>query len=1193
MRQLTKILALIGTLVTLDVHALGLGHIQLDSKLNEPLNAKIALTSIPKGSLSSLKVGIASASAFQRAGLERPHLLTTLEFTVQPTSKTEAVVHLNTQEPLKEPFLNFIVEVTWSSGRLLREYTVLLDPPLYKKQPHMAPLPPTSAAQKTPAKLKPEQETSNVEEDFYTVVQNDTLWKIAEKTRPNGISIQRHMNNIYNANPDAFINKDMALIKIGEVIRIPGWTNTERSTPTAPAESGTSRLIITTPEPTAQTEIESNTAPVEPLENEITQLTEDNVSLESENQPLTTEQEMTNDLVVTIKKQLDEQNKMLALQNQQLAELQAQLEKQRQENQQFKEELVNRASSADKTQVAVPTPQPEASVPAEQAPEQASSSPDKTQVAVPTEPEQASSSPDKTQVPTQPLDKAAELKNLLQTHMAQKLQEDEGLKEQLSNSKSSPEELAELMAESGIDPLQEDSPEKVAKLIMELGDEPLDKDLQEVVAEMRELQQGSLKDFVKLTAELQVQKLQESSPEEQAQLIAQLRSAEPSFITSSNDWIRQQVPGGWITILGIVALLIVIFLILLIGLRRKSTEEKFASKAKEDGHQDDEAYDQYMEEEINRYDIDPAYDQDLHEKVKEYMDQKNFGQAEKLVFSALEQYPRHHEYRLTLLEIYAAAKEVDKFEKQAKRLHDAVGGQGPLWEKALELWQDLSPGQELFSQERAEITAAAMGAGAVGIAAATLGGDETPNERLVIPSSDSEDELLFSTEEELNEDVNLSEELKGVDAYSGVNTASEDSAETDYSDLEQSLDGDEDSSALSLDEDWSPEDRGEEGSVPDLSSLELDEDLPSETGEEGSAAEDLSSLELDEDLPSETGEEGSVPDLSSLELDEDLPSETGEEGSAAEELSSLELDEDLPSETGEEGSAAEELSSLELDEDLPSETGEEGSAAEELSSLELDEDLPSETGEEGSAAEELSSLELDEDLPSESGEEDSVPDLSSLELDEDLPSESGEEDSVPDLSSLELDEDLPSESGEEDSVPDLSSLELDEDLPSEIGEEGSAAEELSSLELDEDLPSESGEEDSVPDLSSLELDEDLPFAEESSAADELSLEDDLSLEELLNELNTGDTDSQQDTVMEDDDLDLNALALDKEPGDEYEFQADTNDAVGDKISENFELAQIYMDMDDNDSARDILKEILEQGDDEQKRKAQELIAKLS
>jgi pilus assembly protein FimV len=121
----------------------------------------------------------------------------------------------------------------------------------------------------------------------------------------------------------------------------------------------------------------------------------------------------------------------------------------------------------------------------------------------------------------------------------------------------------------------------------------------------------------------------------------------------------------------------------------------------------------------------------------------------------------------------------------------------------------------------------------------------------------------------------------------------------------------------------------------------------------------------------------------------------------------------------------------------------------------------------------------------------------------------------------------------------------------------------------------------------------LPFAEESSAADELSLEDDLSLEELLNELNTGDTDSQQDTVMEDDDLDLNALALDKEPGDEYEFQADTNDAVGDKISENFELAQIYMDMDDNDSARDILKEILEQGDDEQKRKAQELIAKLS
>ncbi|MEN8219462.1 MAG: FimV/HubP family polar landmark protein, partial [Pseudomonadota bacterium] len=837
MRQLTKILALIGTLVTLDVHALGLSHIQLDSKLNEPLNAKIALTSIPKGSLSSLKVGIASANAFQRAGLERPHLLTTLEFTVQPTSKTEAVVHLNTQEPLKEPFLNFIVEVTWSSGRLLREYTVLLDPPLYKKQPHMTPLPPTSPAQKMPATTG--QETSNVEEDFYTIVQNDTLWRIAEKTRPNGVSIQRHMNNIYNANPEAFVNKNMALIKTGKVIRIPGWTNTERGTPTAPADSGTSRLIITTPEPTGQTEIESNTAPVEPLENETT---EDNVSLSSENQPLTTEQDRTNDLVVTIKKQLDEQNKMLTLQNQQLAELQAQLEKQRQENQQFKEELVNRASSADKTQVAVPT---------EQAPEQ----------------ELTSSSPDKTQVPTSPLDiaEAAELKNRLQTQMAQKLQEDDGLKEQLSNSKSSPEELAE--------------------------------------------------------------------------------SAEPSFIASSNDWVKQQVPGGWITILGSVALLLfILILILLRGLSHKSTEDKFASKTKEDGHQDDEAYDQFMGEEINRYDdIDPAYDKNLHEKVKEYMDQKSFVQAEKLVFSAIEQYPRHHEYRLTLLEIYAAAKEVDKFEKQAKRLHDAVGGQGPLWEKALELWQDLSPGQELFSQERAEITAAAMGVGAVGVAAATLGGDETPNERLVIPSSDSEDELLFTTEEELNDEVNLSDELKGVDAYSGVNTAepSEDSAETDSSDLDrQSLDGDEDSSAVafSLDDDWSPEDSGEEGSVPELSSLELDDELPSETGEEGSVPE-LSSLELDEDLPSETGKEGSVPELSSLELDDELPSETGEEGSVPE-LSSLELDEDLPSETGKEGSVPE-LSSLELDEDLPSETGEEGSAAEELSSLELDEDLPS------------------------------------------------------------------------------------------------------------------------------------------------------------------------------------------------------------------------------------------------------------
>jgi pilus assembly protein FimV len=160
-----------------------------------------------------------------------------------------------------------------------------------------------------------------------------------------------------------------------------------------------------------------------------------------------------------------------------------------------------------------------------------------------------------------------------------------------------------------------------------------------------------------------------------------------------------------------------------------------------------------------------------------------------------------------------------------------------------------------------------------------------------------------------------------------------------------------------------------------------------------------------------------------------------------------------------------------------------------------------------------------------------------------------------DLSSLALDDDLSLESAEESAADELSSFALDEDLSLEGAEESSAADELSSLALDDDLP--------------------LEGAEESSVAEELSLDD-----SFLDGLDNGESDSQQDIAMVDDDLDLNALGLDEE-------------SAGDKIDEKLDLVQIYMGMNENDSARDILKDILEQGDEEQKRKAQELIAEIS
>jgi len=130
---MTRKLAAALTLLTAIAHtttaqALGLGNIEVSSKLNQPLNAKVRLLSIPRQdmqNLGNIKVRLASNEAFQRAGLERPFVLSTLRFKVAPTGDTAANISISTTQPIKEPFLNFLLEIDWPNGRILRAYTVL------------------------------------------------------------------------------------------------------------------------------------------------------------------------------------------------------------------------------------------------------------------------------------------------------------------------------------------------------------------------------------------------------------------------------------------------------------------------------------------------------------------------------------------------------------------------------------------------------------------------------------------------------------------------------------------------------------------------------------------------------------------------------------------------------------------------------------------------------------------------------------------------------------------------------------------------------------------------------------------------------------------------------------------------------------------------------------------------------------
>ena len=111
--------------------ALGLGDIHLLSPLNAPLDAEIELVDVAADELSTVQVQLASRDTFARYGLEMPPYLSTVQLKTVRTPDGREVIRLKSFEPISEPFVTLLVEVNWSRGRLVREYTMLLDPPVY------------------------------------------------------------------------------------------------------------------------------------------------------------------------------------------------------------------------------------------------------------------------------------------------------------------------------------------------------------------------------------------------------------------------------------------------------------------------------------------------------------------------------------------------------------------------------------------------------------------------------------------------------------------------------------------------------------------------------------------------------------------------------------------------------------------------------------------------------------------------------------------------------------------------------------------------------------------------------------------------------------------------------------------------------------------------------------------------------
>ncbi|MDO6459429.1 FimV/HubP family polar landmark protein [Granulosicoccaceae sp. 1_MG-2023] len=134
MRKLATAVAVSLALASTGAKALGLGEIEMHSALNQPLDAEILLNSVGPGELDGLLVQLASREAFERAGIERAQALSDLRFTVDKKSDGTPYIKIGSSSPVVEPFLNFLLEVDWQKGRMIREYTILLDPPVFMNQ---------------------------------------------------------------------------------------------------------------------------------------------------------------------------------------------------------------------------------------------------------------------------------------------------------------------------------------------------------------------------------------------------------------------------------------------------------------------------------------------------------------------------------------------------------------------------------------------------------------------------------------------------------------------------------------------------------------------------------------------------------------------------------------------------------------------------------------------------------------------------------------------------------------------------------------------------------------------------------------------------------------------------------------------------------------------------------------------------
>jgi pilus assembly protein FimV len=230
--------------LTSAAHAAGLGKLTVLSALGQPLRAEIELTAVSGDEASGLTAKLASPEAFKAANIDFNPALLSLRFNVEQRGGRQ-FIRVSSTQPLNEPFVDMLLELSWNNGRLVREYTFLLDPAELRAtqsaqvaaresarprteaapapaQPSTAPAaerPRRAARAETAEPAKPATETAA--QSRYRVKPGDSLGRIAAQLKPVDVSLDMMLVALYRANPDAFIGNNMNRLKSGRILTVP------------------------------------------------------------------------------------------------------------------------------------------------------------------------------------------------------------------------------------------------------------------------------------------------------------------------------------------------------------------------------------------------------------------------------------------------------------------------------------------------------------------------------------------------------------------------------------------------------------------------------------------------------------------------------------------------------------------------------------------------------------------------------------------------------------------------------------------------------------------------------------------------------------------------------------------------------------------------------------------------------------